>query len=197
MHPMPNMPEMAKKMQAILALRQINGLRLSLRDVQAVLPPLKTMRDAEKTLSSHVTQILVEEEKALLAAQPDSPPPPTAVRRCRRPPKTSAERRDGDRTRSPKPSACKRQAESGVSSRAAAPGWEGVVTAAISTHWDRPIRSDSPATSDQMVAFHVAGRKRERRRGSHKVKMAQRLPVHKHRRAAEADLVEEVALAVS
>lgn len=75
MNPMPNMPEMAKKMQTILVLRHLHGFGLSLQDISAVLPSLKTMRDAEKAMTTRSLQILEEEKAALLAAQPDSPLP--------------------------------------------------------------------------------------------------------------------------
>jgi len=70
------MPEMAKKTAAIMALRQIHQLRFTADDIKAALPILKQMRDAEKTLESQSNEALDEEKKALLAARPDEPAPP-------------------------------------------------------------------------------------------------------------------------
>lgn len=81
MKPMPNMPEMAKKMQSIMALRQINGVGLTARDISTALPILRTMRDAEKALETRSLQILEEEKRALLAAQPGAPLPPDSGQR--------------------------------------------------------------------------------------------------------------------
>lgn len=81
MNPLPAMPEMAKKMVAIMALRQINAAGFTSRDITAALPILKSMREAEKTLEARSNQILDDEKKALLAAQPNAPPPPDSGQR--------------------------------------------------------------------------------------------------------------------
>jgi hypothetical protein len=69
------MPEMAKKMVAIRALRQMYAVGLTSRDISAALPALKNMREVEKTLESRSNQILDEEKRALLAAAPNTPLP--------------------------------------------------------------------------------------------------------------------------
>jgi hypothetical protein len=78
---MPSQPEIAKRVQSIMELRQINGIGLTPRDISTALPTLKTMRDADKALETRSIQILDEEKRALLAAQPDSPPPPDSGQR--------------------------------------------------------------------------------------------------------------------
>jgi hypothetical protein len=80
-NPMPAMPEMAKKMVSIMALRQINASGITSRDIAAALPILKNMRELEKTLETRSNQILDEEKKALLAAQPNAPFPPDSGQR--------------------------------------------------------------------------------------------------------------------
>ena len=70
------MPEMAKKMVAIMALREILELRLTAKDISASIPHLRELRDAEKALQTKSEQILEEEKRALLAAGPDTSPPP-------------------------------------------------------------------------------------------------------------------------
>jgi hypothetical protein len=74
----PQMPEMAKKTAAIMALRMIHQQRFSTDDLKAALPILKQIRDAEKALEAQSNEALDEEKRALLAARPDSPPPPGA-----------------------------------------------------------------------------------------------------------------------
>jgi hypothetical protein len=81
MMPMPQTPELAKKMRAIMALREMLAMRLTARNIGVALPILKDIRDAEKTLQSRSEQMLEEERKALLAADPDDPLPPGAGER--------------------------------------------------------------------------------------------------------------------
>lgn len=72
----PQSPEMAKKMRAIMALREMWQLRLTAREISAVLPALKELADAEKTLQSRSEKLLEDERRALLAADPEGDPPP-------------------------------------------------------------------------------------------------------------------------
>jgi hypothetical protein len=71
----PPTPELAKKTVAIMALRGINNLQLSAKDISAALPPLKELRDAEKSLHKLADQALDEEKRALLGIQPGENPP--------------------------------------------------------------------------------------------------------------------------
>jgi hypothetical protein len=71
----PPTPELAKKTVAIMALRGINSLQLSAKDITAALPPLKELRDAEKSLHKLADQALDDEKRALLAVQPGDNPP--------------------------------------------------------------------------------------------------------------------------
>jgi len=78
------MPEMARKMADILALREMLRLGLTAPDIRAILPPLRQLRAAEKELEARSIQILEEERKALLAAEPGARPPAGSGARMRR-----------------------------------------------------------------------------------------------------------------
>jgi hypothetical protein len=69
------MPELAKKMASIMALREMLDMRLTPQLISKALPSLKELREAEKALQSRSEQIIEEEKKALLAASPDDPLP--------------------------------------------------------------------------------------------------------------------------
>jgi hypothetical protein len=75
--PMPQSPEMAKKMRAILALREMWQLRLTARDIASILPDLKELAEAEKNLQAKSEKLLDDERRALLTADPDGDPPPS------------------------------------------------------------------------------------------------------------------------
>ena len=85
--PMPMMgaqtPELAKKMAAIAALREIQNLRMTGRDITTVVPLLKELREAEKTLEARAGEVLEQERRALLAAGPETQVPPTSGERLR------------------------------------------------------------------------------------------------------------------
>lgn len=68
-------PELARKVEKILALRRIASLGLNRRDIEAALPILKRMAAAEQTLQDQAGRILDEEYRALLAADAASLPP--------------------------------------------------------------------------------------------------------------------------
>lgn len=67
-------PELSKKMNRIMALREIVRVGLTRQDIQAALPTLKSLRDAEKAMRSASEKVLDEEEKALFAAEPANVP---------------------------------------------------------------------------------------------------------------------------
>src|SRR2546423_11566365 len=69
------MPEMAKKMAAIIALRHINAIGLTPKDIEESLPVLKAIRDGEKALQTRTEKMLEEEKRALLAARPGTEQP--------------------------------------------------------------------------------------------------------------------------
>jgi hypothetical protein len=81
--PPPMLPELAKETAAIMALRQINGIGLTSREIGAILPRLRELRDSEKRMRERAEQALREEKRALLAAEPGSPPPPDSGERMR------------------------------------------------------------------------------------------------------------------
>ena len=75
MQMMQQSPEMAKKMRAIMGLREMWQLRLTARDIAAILPPLRELAQAEKSLQARSEQLLEDERKALLSADPEGNPP--------------------------------------------------------------------------------------------------------------------------
>jgi hypothetical protein len=79
----PGTPELAKKMAAIAALREIHNLRMSAREIGAVIPKLKEMREAERTLEAQAGEALEQEKRALLAAAPDAQVPPASAEKLR------------------------------------------------------------------------------------------------------------------
>ena len=68
-------PELARKVNKILALRHIVSLGLARRDIENALPILKRMSGAEQVLQEQAGQILDEEYRALLTADAASLPP--------------------------------------------------------------------------------------------------------------------------
>ena len=79
----PANPELAKKMAAIAALREIHNLRISAAEIGKALPLLKELREAEKTLEAQAGEALEQEKRALLAARPDTQVPPASAERLR------------------------------------------------------------------------------------------------------------------
>jgi hypothetical protein len=72
--PMPLVPELGKKLNQIMVLREMVPLRLTVEDLTTALPALKKLRDSEKALQATVDKLLEQEKKALLLATPDDPP---------------------------------------------------------------------------------------------------------------------------
>jgi hypothetical protein len=81
MSPLFATPETAGKMVSIMALRQINAVGMTPRDLGAALPILRSMRELEKNTDARLNQILDEEKRALLAAPPNAPFPPDSGQR--------------------------------------------------------------------------------------------------------------------
>jgi hypothetical protein len=77
------MPEMAKKMMQIVALREMLEMRLTAKDISAALPRLKELRDSEKNVQNQAEKLLEEEKQALLAASPEDPQPPDSGEKMR------------------------------------------------------------------------------------------------------------------
>lgn len=78
------MPELAKKMTTLMALREMLGMRLTAKDISTALPSLRELRDAEKSLKTQAEQALDEDKKALLAAQSENDAPPDSGEKIRR-----------------------------------------------------------------------------------------------------------------
>lgn len=66
-------PGLSKKMKDIHALRYINSIKLTRKEIESVLPPLKSLRNAEKTAQTQSERALDEERTSLLEANPDDP----------------------------------------------------------------------------------------------------------------------------
>lgn len=60
-------------MKDIHALRYINSIKLTRKEIESVLPPLKSLRNAEKTAQTQSERALDEERTSLLEANPDDP----------------------------------------------------------------------------------------------------------------------------
>lgn len=71
----PLQPELARKMNQVLALRMMLSAGITRQETAAALQPLKAMRDAERTLQSNMEKLLEEERRLLLAAEPGGPMP--------------------------------------------------------------------------------------------------------------------------
>jgi hypothetical protein len=71
---MPPIPELGKKLNQILALRNMVPLRLNVKDLTIALPMLRKLRDAEKALKANSEKLLDQEIRALLTATPEDPP---------------------------------------------------------------------------------------------------------------------------
>lgn len=68
-------PGLSKKMKDIHSLRYINNIKLTRKEIEAILPPLKSLRNAEKVAQTQSEKALEEERLALLEAAPDDPDP--------------------------------------------------------------------------------------------------------------------------
>src|SRR5438552_4586150 len=79
----PATPELAKKMAAIGALREIQNMRMTAKDINTALPLLKELREGEKALETRAGDALEQEKRALLAAGPDTQVPPTTGEKLR------------------------------------------------------------------------------------------------------------------
>ncbi len=68
-------PSLSKKMKEIHSLRAINGIKLTRKEIETILPPLKNLRNAEKTAQTQSEKAMEEEKQGLLEALPDDPDP--------------------------------------------------------------------------------------------------------------------------
>jgi len=78
------MPELAKKMSTIMALREMLEMGLTARHISTALPVLKELQAAEKTLKEQSERLLEAEKQTLLAAQPDDPLPADSGEKMRK-----------------------------------------------------------------------------------------------------------------
>ena len=72
----PSPPPLGRKLEEVVALRTILSLHLTARDIDAVLPTLRDLQQAEQTLEEQAEQDIDTERRALLVAGPDAPTPP-------------------------------------------------------------------------------------------------------------------------
>ncbi len=68
-------PGLSKKMKDIHALRYINSVKLTRKEIESVLPPLRSLRNAEKAAQTQSEKALEEERLSLLEANSDDPEP--------------------------------------------------------------------------------------------------------------------------
>jgi hypothetical protein len=69
------MPEFSKRTNRILALRLILRAGIARKDIEAVLPAIRRLRDSEKAMHAAAEKLLDDQERVLLAADPANVPP--------------------------------------------------------------------------------------------------------------------------
>jgi hypothetical protein len=85
-------PELARKTTTIMALRRIQQLGLTTKDIQAALPVLKDLQAAQKSLESETSSALDDERRALLAAKPGAALPASSSEKLQKATETYREK---------------------------------------------------------------------------------------------------------